>query len=70
MVNSATFSNTKIFYLISSIVMVWMGLALTFCYEMGKHGLGIINWSFVFQSNLSVLIIAGLFFILAFRKRS
>ncbi len=54
---------------ISAFMILWMGVAASFAYEMGKHGIHSINWSFVLWSNIPVLIIAGALMFLGFRKK-
>lgn len=54
-------------YLIVPLVMLWIALCASFCYDLGKHGLGNMDWLWIVQSNIPVVIIsAGLLY---YRKR-
>ena len=59
----------RLFSFIASFVILYMGFAVTFCYEMGKYGIDNIDWGFIFQSNLPVVIIAGSLLLAAFRTK-
>ncbi|MBN1986696.1 MAG: hypothetical protein JW761_10350 [Prolixibacteraceae bacterium] len=69
MVESIAYNRKRWIYIISAFGITWMGLGTTFCYEMGKNGLGNIDWGFIFQTNLPVAIIAGSLLILSFRTK-
>ncbi len=49
----------KLVYLIVPIVMLWTAFCASFCYDLGKHGLDNIDWLWVVQSNIPVVIISA-----------
>jgi hypothetical protein len=57
----------KLVYLIVPVVMLWTAFCASFCYDLGKHGIGNIDWLWIVQSNVPVLIISAS--LLYYRKR-
>jgi len=49
----------KLVYLVAPAVLLWVTIGASFCYELGKEGLYNINWSWILQTCLPVIIISG-----------
>ena len=58
----------KVFLFIASFIILYISFMGTLCYEMGKKGLGNIDWTFIAQVNVPVLIISVILFFRAFNK--
>jgi len=55
-------------YLIAPAVLLWFALGASFCYELGKHGLNNIDWLWVVQINVPVIIMCISILLLAGKK--
>jgi hypothetical protein len=49
----------KLVYLIVPIVLLWSTFCASFCYELGKHGLGNIDWFWALKSNGAGIVISS-----------
>ncbi|HKI90582.1 MAG TPA: hypothetical protein VKA38_16265 [Draconibacterium sp.] len=56
----------KVFSFIASCIIFYVAFVGSLCYEMGKNGLGNINWNFILQMNVPVFIISATLFFRAF----
>jgi ABC-type dipeptide/oligopeptide/nickel transport system permease component len=45
-------------YLVAPVVLLWLTFGASFSYELGKNGLHHINWGWIFQACLPVIIIS------------
>jgi len=48
----------KLVYFVAPAVLLWVTFSASFCYELGQNGLYNINWSWVFQTCIPVIIIS------------
>ncbi len=57
----------RLLLLIVPVMLLWTTFGASFCYELGKHGITNIDWFWIFEANLPVVIIAVS--LLFYRKR-
>jgi hypothetical protein len=55
-------------YFIAPAVMLWTGFGASFCYELGKNGMGNVNWAWIVQINIPIVIISISLFYSGYRK--
>lgn len=53
---------TMLLCLVAPAVMLWVSFGAFFAYDMGKNGLHNINWSWILQNSIPVIIIATAMF--------
>jgi hypothetical protein len=60
----------RVFSFIASFIILCIGFVGSLCYEMGKHGLGNIDWAFILRGNVPIFIISVTLFIRAFNNKN
>jgi len=60
----------RVFLFIASFVILYIAFVTSLCYEMGKYGLGNIDWAFILRGNVPILIISAFLFVRAFNNKN
>ena len=58
----------KLVFTIIPVMVLWIAFGAFFSYEMGKNGIGNINWNWILISMLPIFIISFSLFTIAFRN--
>ena len=69
MYNRTEHREQRVFTFIVSFIILYLGFTASLFYEMGKNGLGNIDWAFVLKTNIPVFIISVMLFIRAFNHK-